>query len=507
MACRPYLLEFRVRSLFFAITCFAIVFGSPVQAQEDTSPPKPTLEDFLGPIDFWSPELSPSGKYIAGIRRKDDGEILITLDLDDTESGPSGMDLGDAFIEWTEWVTDDRMLMSVVTYFDFNSGDRVTRAQLKDPKSKIFPIGVTRIMAVDRNGGNMVVLFGDDRRMNKNFNLGRVVSFLRDDPDHVLISAKRGGDLDLFKVSIVDGSFERIALGTRNTYSWYVDRDGEPAFRFNSNTRGTIIYIYAREDRANGKIKWRKVKTIRLNRNRRDQSATEFNPISAGPTETTYYVAARPEGEDKTGIYLYDFEKDEFIETIRTDDRLDIENAIFNRTTKELQGVYYHDDRLVIEYENEEVQSHMNGLQAYFGDNQNVIPMMSNKDGDIWLVRAYGPGDSGSYHIYDLEKTFARELGSNKSALNGKSLGEAEIIEYSARDGLQLRGYLIRPQNLAEGVTPPLIMKPHGGPEARDVLTFDYDVQVLVAAGYQVFQPNFRGSSGYGKAFADMGRG
>jgi dipeptidyl aminopeptidase/acylaminoacyl peptidase len=495
-----------MRSLILAFGWLALAFNFSSYAQEEAGLAKPTLEDFLGPIDFWSPELSPSGQYLAGVRREGEGEYLITLDLNDEASTPKGMAMGDSYVRWTEWVTDDRLLMSVMSYFDIRTGDMLSRDDMKDLPSRAIPFAVTRIMAMDRDGGNVVILFGDDRRMNRNFNLGRVVSFLRDDPDHVLISAYRGGDLDLFKVSVVDGSFERIALGTDNTYSWYVDRKGEPAFRFNTNRRGSIIYIYAREDRANGKIKWRKVKTIRLNRNRRDESATEFRPISAGPTETTYYVAARPEGEDRTGIYLYDFEKDEFVETVRTHDRLDIENAIFNRTTKELQGVYYQDDRLVIEYEDPEVQSHMNGLQAYFGENQNVIPMMSSKDGKVWLVFANGPGDSGSYHIYDVEKTFARELGANKSALSGKMLGDATIISYTARDGLELRGYLTRPRDLAEGEIPPLIVRPHGGPEARDTLSFSYDVQVLVAAGYQVFQPNFRGSSGYGKAFADKGR-
>ena len=40
---------------------------------------------------------------------------------------------------------------------------------------------------------------------------------------------------------------------------------------------------------------------------------------------------------------------------------------------------------------------------------------------------------------------------------------------------------------------------PHGGPEMRDALTFDPWVQYLVARGYAVFQPNFRGSDGFGK--------
>jgi dipeptidyl aminopeptidase/acylaminoacyl peptidase len=61
------------------------------------------------------------------------------------------------------------------------------------------------------------------------------------------------------------------------------------------------------------------------------------------------------------------------------------------------------------------------------------------------------------------------------------------------------------PPNLPEGAKPPLIVYPHGGPELRDMMTFHPVVQFLATRGYAVFQPNFRGSSGYGKAFIDAG--
>ena len=48
---------------------------------------------------------------------------------------------------------------------------------------------------------------------------------------------------------------------------------------------------------------------------------------------------------------------------------------------------------------------------------------------------------------------------------------------------------------------------PHGGPESRDHLTFDLMVQYLAARGYAVFQPNFRGSDGFGRTFTESGYG
>ena len=46
---------------------------------------------------------------------------------------------------------------------------------------------------------------------------------------------------------------------------------------------------------------------------------------------------------------------------------------------------------------------------------------------------------------------------------------------------------------------------PHGGPFARDSWAFDPEVQFLASRGYAVLQPNFRGSTGYGRDFVERG--
>ena len=53
----------------------------------------------------------------------------------------------------------------------------------------------------------------------------------------------------------------------------------------------------------------------------------------------------------------------------------------------------------------------------------------------------------------------------------------------------------------------PLIVLPHGGPQARDVESWDFWTQFLADRGYAVIQPNYRGSTGFGKAFLDAGDG
>jgi dipeptidyl aminopeptidase/acylaminoacyl peptidase len=79
-----------------------------------------------------------------------------------------------------------------------------------------------------------------------------------------------------------------------------------------------------------------------------------------------------------------------------------------------------------------------------------------------------------------------------------------------ARDGLQLPGYLTLPPNsppAAQSPKLPLVLMVHGGPWARDDWGFDPYAQWLANRGYAVLQVNYRGSTGFGKAFLNAGNG
>jgi dipeptidyl aminopeptidase/acylaminoacyl peptidase len=79
-----------------------------------------------------------------------------------------------------------------------------------------------------------------------------------------------------------------------------------------------------------------------------------------------------------------------------------------------------------------------------------------------------------------------------------------EPFSLTARDGLELHGYLTAPHG-AEPSERPTVLFVHGGPWARDTWGYDPTVQWLANRGYLVLQINFRGSTGYGKAFVNAG--
>ena len=75
---------------------------------------------------------------------------------------------------------------------------------------------------------------------------------------------------------------------------------------------------------------------------------------------------------------------------------------------------------------------------------------------------------------------------------------------YKARDGLDIPAYLTLPPGKAPKNLPVVVM-PHGGPDYRDYIGFDWMAQFFANRGYAVLQPNFRGSSGYGHKFTEAG--
>ncbi|MFO0877299.1 MAG: S9 family peptidase [Gemmataceae bacterium] len=90
--------------------------------------------------------------------------------------------------------------------------------------------------------------------------------------------------------------------------------------------------------------------------------------------------------------------------------------------------------------------------------------------------------------------------------LQDRHVAASERIIWKSTDGTAVDGILTVPPPSVAKPPFPLVVHPHGGPHSRSALGFDFTVQVLAGQGYAVFQPNFRGSSGYGQKFIDADR-
>ena len=121
------------------------------------------------------------------------------------------------------------------------------------------------------------------------------------------------------------------------------------------------------------------------------------------------------------------------------------------------------------------------------------------------LVSTDGVGDPGTWWLVDIKTGKATDLGSSYP-VKSSEVGPMRMFRYKAADGLNVEGVLTLPPR-RDAKKLPVVVLPHGGPWSRDYAGFDWMAQAFASRGYAVFQPNFRGSTGYGAAFEKAGDG
>lgn len=146
-----------------------------------------------------------------------------------------------------------------------------------------------------------------------------------------------------------------------------------------------------------------------------------------------------------------------------------------------------------------------NGLvNAFPGQRVQNVSFSDDQHRAIALVDS--PTEGPAYALVDFQTGRATWIGSVYRGLTPADISPVTYITYRAADGLEIGAYLTLPRGRpAHGL--PLVVLPHGGPEARDDGGFDWWAQALASRGYAVLQPNFRGSAGYGAAFVHAGYG
>jgi dipeptidyl aminopeptidase/acylaminoacyl peptidase len=134
-------------------------------------------------------------------------------------------------------------------------------------------------------------------------------------------------------------------------------------------------------------------------------------------------------------------------------------------------------------------------------------------DGGKVVFYRSGPAEPADIHTYSLREKKATRI--TESLLAGKRVEGAagpRLVRYVCSDGLVIPAFLYVPGNLERNARNPAVVHVHGGPAVQHANGFHRGIQFLVANGYVVIAPNYRGSAGYGREFEernrhDLGRG
>lgn len=502
------------RSIVAAAAAGPLLAAGAALAADTVAPTPPTVDELLRPGLLNDAAISPDGRLIvtAGAVRDPKGEqdakvrkpkryefiveddpdsYVLIRDAEALDQPPRRFNLPGCTVEAVEWANNERLLIWVAI------AKLEGRVIGYDFYGITIPVPMRRIIAIDVNGGNHRVLFENEAKLLKrSFNAARVVDLLPGDDRRVMMQMydHRREVETLYLVDVYTGAAELLERGTPSTGFWE-SQNGVPVLRYSSNRRGTVLTI---EGRSPGATEWKVVRKVR----RDDWSGKDFEVVGFSSEPGVLLVLSHEAGAETNALRTFDLKTMSLGAVLAQKPDRDIE-GVFLDERRDYLGAGYIGDRLTYDFADKSLAPHYRGIQKFLGDECCVAITDISADRNRFLTHASGPREPGARFFYDRKAARLEPLGATRPWLTADRLGRCEALAVKTRDGATITAYLTRP--LATGKRP-LVVMPHGGPEVRDHMDFDLFVQALAARGWLVLQPNFRGSGGYGRSFADSGR-
>jgi dipeptidyl aminopeptidase/acylaminoacyl peptidase len=418
-------------------------------------------------------QLSPDGHRLAMIRTGAHGDALSVVDLESRNetvvlTAPEGTHFG-----WVRWKGAGRLLAG-------EAADR--RARERDPADESPGMRPDEtVVALDADGSDSIVLWRGERPRAGQPATPRLADPEPADPVHVLATAAgTRGQSSLYRVDVRTG--ERVLVseqaeedGDRQPLNALTVREGQPA--------------------KTADLRWLRGKV-----------APEGLAI-LGPASNPDQVYALGHSDEGVSVRIYDFRRQAMSEPVWKPTKGEVADIVYGEKDKDLAGVCGSTEVYGCEFRDPALQADYQAAVDKLGRDHSLTPLSMSQDGRWWLFGVSSPNERGAYWLMDRRSKALALVADRYPELPSERLGRREPYVFTARDGTRIPGYLTRPPHSEGARDLPLLVMPHGGPEARDSLNYDRWAQFFATRGYLVFQPNFRGSTGYGAAWVQAGYG
>ncbi|HKV37127.1 MAG TPA: alpha/beta fold hydrolase [Pyrinomonadaceae bacterium] len=449
-----------------------LALAAPVWAQ---SPPIIDRELFFGDPEIAGAQISPDGAFIAFIKPfKGTRNIWVKK-------------AGDPFTNAKPITADTKR--PIPTYFWSRDGKYILFIQDKagDENYNVYAVNPAAAPAQGQDvpeARNLTDVKGVRATI---FSVPKTDS----DAIYVGLNDRDAAWHDLYKVKISTGERTLIRKNTERITAFYFDLKDQLRLATRSAENGDTEVLRVDAD------KFAKI-----------YSCNVFE--SCGPVryhkdgERVYFQTNKGTGVDLVSLELLNptTGKEEPVETDPMK-RVDFGNAIFSELSDSLIATTYDDDRERIYWKDKAFEADYKNLQKQLPGKE-IGFGSSTKDEKHWIIVANADTDPGSVYLYDRTTKKLTLQYQSREKLNRAYLAPMKPVRYKSSDGMEVPAYLTLPK----GVEPknlPVVIVPHGGPWYRDSWGYNAFAQFLANRGYAVLQPNFRGSTGYGKKFIDAG--
>jgi dipeptidyl aminopeptidase/acylaminoacyl peptidase len=455
------------------------------------------LSDYGALPSIESIEISPDGSKLAVAMTTGEQRYIGVKTL--PEGQMKTFAVGDAKVRRIDWVgTNDLVVTTsqtgrIVGLEQARRREYLLGFQLKLATGKVEPL-LHGVLSRGATGTHF---------RDKNADLGHTLNVLAGPPEVRTIKGTPTlylpgvsfpdgwGVLTIFEVDLKTGRPDLVELGNRDTEEIVLGVDGQPV---------------AKSDYDDETGRW----TLKL----RDGGGWITSRTVEAKTEPPFLAGLGRDGKSvvvgepgPTGLALRE------VSTAGWGEPMEIKDAdgmIFDPETDQLIGVYAlvgDEDRYT--FFNPTDQAVWKSVKAAFKGSRVLLESWSHDRKKI-VVFVDSPSEGPAYALVDISTKSATWLGGKYQKLMPEDVAPVQAIQFKAKDGTALTGYLTLPTG-REASKLPLIVFPHGGPASRDMPGFDWWAQGMASRGYAVLQVNFRGSDGFGwnhlqAGFGEWGR-
>lgn len=291
---------------------------------------------------------------------------------------------------------------------------------------------------------------------------------------------------DLYRIYLNGAEPVLVTQNPGNISTWFAAPDGKVRLAITSDSvQESMLY------RANESEPFRQVAIT--------DYQTLIQPLGYVKNSSTNIYALSNYNRDKLALVEYNTATGREENVLYSNEKVDLDASGYSFHQQELVYSEYTIDKSEKHFFDKTFEEHFNKLSSKF-KGQSIDIIDSDREQLHWIVRIYTDINAGGIYHYDVLENEATLLSDVNPKLSKVELLPKKAISFQSRDGLTLHGYLTYP---ASNVTTdlPVVVLVHDGPYRRESIDFDAEVQFLANRGYLVFQPNYRGSAGYGKKF------
>ncbi|MHB8207588.1 MAG: alpha/beta hydrolase family protein [Mucilaginibacter sp.] len=423
------------------------------------------INEFFGTPQKNAFKISPDGKYISYLKPYKDHLNLFIESLADGKEH-----MATSFTDYSlrdyYWTYNDQIVFSQ---------DVIATDQLKTFALDIATMKLHLLMT-----GNKV-------RM-------KVISRIKEDPNIINVAMNKDVPTrtDVYRLNIKTGEIKLYLVNPGNFTEWFPDPDGKIRLvKASDGVNETILY------RADDNKPFKQIIT--------NNFKTRVEPIAFTGKKNDFYALSNV-NRDKTALVEIDAETGKEVKEIYANNNADITSVEYSKNRHIVEYASWEEaypekhflDKCMADiYKNFEDQ--LKGYEIRIVDRDSA----ENK----FIISSYTDRDAGSFYLFERSKCKLTKLGDINSGIKLDELCAMKPISYKASDGTIINGYLTFPKG-KDSTNLPVVVMPHDwsyGATSRNSWGYNPDVQFLANRGYAVFQVNYRGSTGYGKAFHSAG--